>query len=229
MLKPINSIIKESIGNIIYRGNVVTGTVAIDNGNGSYDVFISESDRAYPKIFTLSRNPNLAVGDKVRILYKNGCKELPIILPPVAASIYPIDIGSEAIERSSWAHLLSGHTRILKENPANNTGRITSVEIWAEINLTGTIIATFNEISPNVFTARDSYAIGNVTAGSKQTFEVNLNVVEGDFIGLYYSSGKMIATISGDGYWGYDGDQTACSGLTFELVADRTISLYGSN
>ena len=84
MFKPINSIIKDSIGNIIYRGNVVTGIIAVDNGDGSYDVFISESDRAYPKIFTLSANPNLAVGDKVRILYKNGCKELPIILPPVA-------------------------------------------------------------------------------------------------------------------------------------------------
>jgi len=87
MLKPINSIIKDSIGNIMFRGNVVTGIVATDNGDGSYDVFISESDRAYPKIFTLSRNPDLAVGDKVRILYKNGCKELPIILPPVAPSI----------------------------------------------------------------------------------------------------------------------------------------------
>lgn len=87
MLKPINSIIKDSIRNIIYRGNVVTGTVAVDNGDGSYDVFISESDRAYPKIFTLSANPNLAVGDKVRILYMNGCKELPIILPPTASLI----------------------------------------------------------------------------------------------------------------------------------------------
>jgi len=86
MLKPINSIIKDSIGNIIYRGNVVTGTVATDNGDGSYDVFISESDRAYPKIFTLSRNPDLAVGDKVRILYKNGDRNNPIILPPVAPS-----------------------------------------------------------------------------------------------------------------------------------------------
>ena len=91
MLKPINSIIKDSIGNIIYRGNVVTGTVAVDNGDGSYDVFISESDRAYPKIFTLSRNPNLEVGDKVRILYKNGCKEMPIILPPV--TVKPIAVG----------------------------------------------------------------------------------------------------------------------------------------
>jgi len=85
MLKPVNAIIKDSIGNIIYRGNVVTGIVAVDNGDKSYDVFISESDRAYPKIFTLSANPDLEVGDKVRILYKNGCKELPIILPPVTA------------------------------------------------------------------------------------------------------------------------------------------------
>jgi len=87
MLKPISAIIKDSIGNIIFRGNVVTGTVAIVRGDGSYDVFISESDKAYPKIFTLSRNPDLAVGDKVRILYKNGCKELPIILPPVITVI----------------------------------------------------------------------------------------------------------------------------------------------
>jgi len=89
MLKPINSIIKDSISNIMFRGNVVTGIVATDNGDGSYDVFISESDRAYPKIFTLSRNPDLAVGDKVRILYKNGCKELPIILPPVKPTAPP--------------------------------------------------------------------------------------------------------------------------------------------
>jgi len=85
MLKPVSVIIKDSIGNIMYRGNVVTGIVATDNGDGSYDCYISESEVAYPKIFTLSANPNLAVGDKVRILYKGGCKELPIILPPSTA------------------------------------------------------------------------------------------------------------------------------------------------
>jgi len=86
MLKPVSAIIKDSIGNIMYRGNVVTGTVAVVNGDKSYDCYISESDRAYPKIFTLSANPNLAVGDKVRILYKDGCKELPIILPPTTVA-----------------------------------------------------------------------------------------------------------------------------------------------
>jgi len=90
MLSPVNSIIKNAIGNIIFRGNVVTGIVDVDNGDGSYDVFIAESDVAYPKIFTLSANPDLAVGDKVRILYKNGIKELPIILPPRAATAVTI-------------------------------------------------------------------------------------------------------------------------------------------
>lgn len=91
MFKNINAIINDSIGNITYRGNVVTGIVAKDNGDKSYDCYISESEVAYPKIFTLSREPNLAVGDKVRILYKGGCKELPIILPPTTAvSVTPL-------------------------------------------------------------------------------------------------------------------------------------------
>lgn len=83
MLRPINEIIRDNVGNIIHRGFVVTGEVAKDNGDGSYDVYIAEEGKAYPKVFTLARDPDLAVGDKVRILYKNGCKELPIILPPV--------------------------------------------------------------------------------------------------------------------------------------------------
>lgn len=83
MLRPINAIIQDNVGNIIHRGFVVTGEVAVDNGDGSYDVYIAGEAKAYPKIFTLARNPDLSVGDTVRILYKNGCKELPIILPPV--------------------------------------------------------------------------------------------------------------------------------------------------
>jgi len=91
MFKNVNAIIKDSIGNIAYRGNVVNGIVASTGYSGNcYDVYISESEVAYPRIFTLSRNPDLAVGDKVRILYKNGCKELPIILPPTTAVTPPV-------------------------------------------------------------------------------------------------------------------------------------------
>jgi len=90
MLRPINAIIKDNVGNIIHRGFVVTGEVTKDNGNKSYDVKIAGEEKEYPGIFTLARNPDLAVGDKVRILYKNGCKELPIILPPVKPTALPI-------------------------------------------------------------------------------------------------------------------------------------------
>jgi len=90
MLRPINAIIRDNVGNIIHRGFVVTGEVAVDNGNGSYNVYIAGEAKAYPKIFTLARNPDLAAGDKVRILYKNGCKELPIILPPTKPTAPPV-------------------------------------------------------------------------------------------------------------------------------------------
>ncbi|GAI87052.1 unnamed protein product [marine sediment metagenome] len=104
MLRPINAIIKDSIGNIIHRGIVVTGEVTKDNGNKSYDVKIAGEEKEYPRVFTLSRNPDLAVGDKVRILYKNGCKELPIILPPVttvvtAAPLIVVLVPEESYEK----------------------------------------------------------------------------------------------------------------------------------
>ena len=234
MLKPINSIIKDSIRNIVFRGNVVTGTVAVDNGDGSYDVFISESDRAYPKIFTLSANPDLAVGDKVRILYMNGCKELPIILPPVT-SIIPIDIGTEAKDRPSYRG--ANFTRIAGANSANAIGKITSVEVWANQTMAGAIVATFIPIDASHFTARDNQILDNgngagvVIAGSKQTFVVDLDVVKGDFLGIYYSSGKIERTIGLEevGEWQVLFDQTSCENKLFGTIySGNTISLYGT-
>ena len=75
------------MGNIIHRLSIVTGEVAVDNGNGSYDVFISGEPKAYPNIFTLARNPDIEAGDTVRVLYKNGDKNNPIIWPPVKPTV----------------------------------------------------------------------------------------------------------------------------------------------
>jgi len=119
MLNPARAIVQNSVGNIIYRGNVVTGTVAKDNGNGSYDVYIGESDVAYPKIFTLSRNPDLEVGDKVRILYENGNKEMPIILPPTTIGNFIFVVyqngGSFYLNRYTYAGVLNAELGILSE------------------------------------------------------------------------------------------------------------------
>lgn len=82
LLKPIHEIVKNIVGNIVYRGDIVTGIITADNEDKSYAVEISESGKSRPKIFTLSPNPDLKVGDKARVLYRGGNKEDPILLAP---------------------------------------------------------------------------------------------------------------------------------------------------
>ena len=134
MLKPVSAIIKDSIGNIMYRGNVVTGIVATDNGDKSYDCYISESEVAYPKIFTLSANPNLAVGDKVRILYKGGCKELPIILPPTITAPPEIVMFENQLiyVNTSYSNLANADHRIGMPILAISDHNVTQVHVFCK-------------------------------------------------------------------------------------------------
>jgi hypothetical protein len=81
-VEPIGRLIKNTVGNIVYRGAFVTGIITADNGDKSYAVEIGESGKSRPKIFTLSPNPDLKIGDKARILYRGGNKEDPILLAP---------------------------------------------------------------------------------------------------------------------------------------------------
>lgn len=48
MQRIADSIRNRTIGTIKYRNNVVTGEVATVNSNGTYDVYISGCDAAYP-------------------------------------------------------------------------------------------------------------------------------------------------------------------------------------
>lgn len=73
-------ILESTIGNIKYRNNVVTGTVAADNGNNTYNCYLSGSDTAYPNIPTTFREPDFEVGEAVEILIEYGNKEMPIII-----------------------------------------------------------------------------------------------------------------------------------------------------
>ena len=137
----------------------------------------------------------------------------------------PIDIGSPAIGRASS---IGTYTIIAKENPANASGKITQVEIWADETLGNCEVATFEEVSPNYFTTRDSHFIGGVTAGAKRTFSgLDIDVEIGDYIGLYFSSGRIEKTDSGAGVWKSTGDAIPCTNRQFSLAANDTISLYG--
>jgi hypothetical protein len=87
IMEPISRLIRNTVGNIVYRGAFVTGIITADNGDKSYAVEIGESGKSRKKVFTLSPDPDLKVGDKARILYRGGNKEDPILLAPTKPAI----------------------------------------------------------------------------------------------------------------------------------------------
>jgi len=91
MLKPIDAFLKSNLGNVIHRKNLTTGIVKVVNPNNSFDVEIRESGKTVKKIFTLSPDPDLVVGDKVRIANLHGSKEDPILLAPT--KLTPVVVG----------------------------------------------------------------------------------------------------------------------------------------
>jgi len=137
-----------------------------------------------------------------------------------------IDIGSAAIDRGEA--LAANYTFIDKNNPANASGIITSVEIWANDALSNCEVATFYVVSGNKLSTRDYETIGTVAAGSKQTFPVDLDVEEGDYIGITYSAGSLDEDSFGVGRWYLSGDNIPCSDHFFSEASVRTISLYGT-
>lgn len=142
-----------------------------------------------------------------------------------------IDIGAAAIDR--WG---SGHdwdyTLLNLSNPANATGEIQSIELYASHDMSGVKVGTFYEDGgANHYTCRDSYTIGNVTAGSKQTFSgLSIEVQTGDVIGCYYSSGRLeISYSGGSGVTRRSGDAFSTSQAEYTPIGgdDEDISLYG--
>jgi len=149
-----------------------------------------------------------------------------IIILSINVLAVDIDIGCPAIDRASY--LAGPRTVINKGNPANATGIITTVEIYAYANLTDCEVTTFYEGTANRLTTRDYEAIGTVTSGSKQTFMVSLNVQTGDYLGIFYQSGSIERDTSGGvGLWYIDSDQIPCDTYLFTLGATWVASLYG--
>ena len=107
-----------------------------------------------------------------------------------------------------------------------------AVEIYAVggYSLANCIVGTFYVVSGDTLKCRDSEAIGAVTGGSKQTFSsLDISVEAGDYIGIYYTSGRMEVDTTGEGNWLVSGqfidpgDET-----TYSFTADRTESFYGT-
>ena len=139
-----------------------------------------------------------------------------------------ITVGPGAITRAvTWS---SGSTLICKDNPANASGTITSVEIYPVINLANCVVGIFYTTNGNTLKCRSSVAIGTVTAGSKQTFdELSLTVETGDYIGIYYTAGNIFRDTSGfAGVWWKTGEYIDPNDeAEYSVSAGEAISLKG--
>lgn len=139
-----------------------------------------------------------------------------------------IDIGPGAVYRASD---LGVWTAIDRNNPANESGKITSVEIWANVELINCEVAIFYDTGSGYYTTRSDVAIGTVTAGSKQTFPVDLTVEAGDVIGIYYTGGKIGYNNVGygGGFTYKSGDHIPCNNEQFvNILSTHMLALYGT-
>lgn len=144
-----------------------------------------------------------------------------------------IDIGEPAIVRTT--SIVDNNTSINRGNPANASGIITSIEIYASAAypLVGCKVGTFYTTNGNTLKCRDVEDIGNVSGGSKQTFSgLSLAVVAGDYIGIYYSTGGVyVAYTGGSGEWYITGDHCIIDDettYTLDSGGDSILSLYGT-
>ena len=177
----------------------------------------------------ISTSAELTIG----IVTKFSGTSVNVVTTSSSISGAAIDIGSEATNRD-YDNGQYSYTLINKGNPANEDGKITNVEMWVDTSLVNCEVATFYLVSGSNYSTRDTQFIGDVTAGSKQTFEVDLDVQAGDILGLYLGSANSVISMSLTGGLGVLqklGDNVPCTNQTFALIDDNeeyAISLYGS-
>jgi hypothetical protein len=140
-----------------------------------------------------------------------------------------IDIGSAAVEGDDYWDF--GNIWINSANSSNGTGEITSIEIYSHVAMTGCDVATFYRPDPinfpNKFTTRDWITIGDVALGYNQ-FDISLNVVEGDFIGIRFADGYIKSTVTVDTIWMVTRDNIICDNISFSADLTGLLSLYGT-
>lgn len=140
-----------------------------------------------------------------------------------------INIGSVPVDWDAGTGEVT--TLINKNNPANASGTITSVEVWAYSNIVGASVGIFYYVGGVAnFTSRDSEYIGNVDTGAKRTFSVNLTVQKDDYIGIYNGTQGQIMGF-GTGYagkWYKGGNHIDCIDTEFTFLSGDIISLYGT-
>ena len=98
-------------------------------------------------------------------------------------------------------------TYIEKANPATATGKITRVASRASTTLQGVKFGIFYVVSGTNLKCRDMVEVGTVGTDQTYYFDVDLDVVAGDYIGISWTSGALERnTTGGSGYFYAAGD-----------------------
>jgi len=138
-----------------------------------------------------------------------------------------IDVGGITNGSSNGIQYLT-YTQINLNNPANDTGKLTSVQIRLELNNgTNVEIATFYLESENHYSTRDTYFIGDVAEGSTQNFSIDLDVSIGDYIGLHGGGGAATDGATGGSFTKASGDYIPCTNVNFSPDA-YSIDIYAT-
>ena len=144
------------------------------------------------------------------------------------------DIGPPVGNRASAT--TTATTYLALDNPANNNGVVTHVEIMAVTALTGLKVGVFYLVSGTTYHCRSAITLGDVaTVGAKVTFELAtpLTVVAGDVIGFYVSAGTMEYGVVADSGWTgttlLAGDHVILDdeSVYAAITAESAISIFG--
>ncbi|GAJ09052.1 unnamed protein product, partial [marine sediment metagenome] len=140
-----------------------------------------------------------------------------------------IDVGADPIDRASVTS--TGYTYVDSANPANASGILHTVKVWAASNIVGLRVGTFYILEGSWLQCRDSAVIGDVPAGAERTFTgFSIAVQEGDYIGCYVpATGEVERDTEGyEGIWYKIGEYIDPDDNTvFGFAAGDAISLLG--
>ena len=220
-----------SVGNVTSGSKQTFSGLSIDVSSGDYIGVVSTSG-------TIDHSTSGGSG-KYRIVgdqFGQSNVNFGSIVASQTLSLYgigistTIDIGPGATDRND-AIATASRTYLSSNNPSNDIGIITSIELYfvntydgADVKV-GTLYG-----SSTSWTSRDSHTIGSVTSGSKQTFSgLSISVETNDIIGCYFTGGRLEYSNPGTGNVYYKaGDQFGSGTQTYTEITSRDTSLYGT-
>ncbi len=139
-----------------------------------------------------------------------------------------IDVGALATLRSAVAPL--NYTQLDNTNPANASGTIDTVQIYAEAPMVDVSEGLFYLDSGTTYVCRDSdRTIGNVIGSPAEFTGLSIDVVTDDLIGVYWVSGSFLERDNTGGTSFHSlGEHIDPSDSSSYTANTRIYSLYGT-